>query len=148
MQRKITGCLMLLFAAALLPLAYAQEVTFHSDSTQPLLQRWEWAKSQARQTQFKKGYWIGYSIQRLMGENSTIGSMHIRNGRVLRGPGKSLSELLYGIEMPLNLSSSSKEKSERKVVKEVGLFFLFNPREHTLAEIKESTFELSVDFEG
>ena len=137
-----------LWLAAFAQLAAAQEVVFHPDSTQSLSRRWEWAKTQASQTRFGKGYWIGYSIKRLMGENSTIGSMHIRNGKVQRGPDKSLSELIYGVDMPLQVSRSAEAKPERKMVKDVGLFFLFNSRSGAAAEIKESTFELSVDFEG
>ena len=145
MQHKIIARLVLALAA-ISQLLYAQEIVRHPDSTQSLNQRWEWAKAQATQTKFKKGYWIGYSIKRLMEENSTIGSMHIENGRIYRS-GKSLSELIYGIEIPLESLRSYKEKSHRKVVKDVGLFFLFDPRDGALAEIKESTFELSVDFD-
>jgi hypothetical protein len=58
--------------AVLSQLAYTQEVLHHPDSSQALDQRWAWAKQQAGQPRFKKGYWIGYSIQRLMEENSTI----------------------------------------------------------------------------
>ncbi len=147
MQRQIIARLVLLLAA-ISQLLYAQEIVRHSDSTQSLGQRWEWAKTQANQTKFKKGYWIGYSIKRLMEENSTIGSMHIENGRIFRS-GKSLSELIYGVDIPLESlrSYKDKENSYRKVVKDVGLFFLFDPRDGALAEIKESTFELSVDFD-
>ena len=93
MQRQIITRLMLLLAA-IAQLLFAQEIVKHSDSTQTLTQRWDWAKAQANQTKYKKGFWIGYSIKRLMEESSTIGNMHIENGRIFRD-GKSLSELIY-----------------------------------------------------
>jgi HEAT repeat protein len=135
-----------LLLAAFAQLAAAQEVVHHPDSSQSLSQRWAWAVEQSRQPRFKKGCWIGYSIRRLMEENSTIGSVHIERGRVYSEPGKSLSELIYGIKLPLELSAS-RAKSQQKVVKEVGLFFLFDPRDGALAEIKQSTFSLGVDFD-
>jgi HEAT repeat protein len=137
-----------LLLAGLAQLAAAQEVLHHPDASQPLNQRWTWAVEQSGQASLKKGYWIGYSIERLMEENSTIGSMHIKNGRVYRGPGKSLSELIHGIEMPLEVSTHSEAKSERKVMKEVGIFFGYTYGNHDLIKIHESTFSLSVDFKG
>jgi len=130
---------------ALAQFAGAQEVARHPDSSQPLNQSWDWAMKQSSQSQFKKGYWIGYSIKRLMEENSTIGSMHIKNGWVYRGPGKSLSELIYGMELPLEVSTHSEEKSYRKVEKEVEIFLGFTEG-RDLTKIHESTFSLSVDF--
>ncbi len=137
-----------LLLAGLAQLTAAQEVLHHPDASQPLNQRWKWAVEQSSQSSFKKGYWIGYSIERLMEENSTIGSMHIKNGRVYRGPGKSLSELIHGIEMPLEVSTHSEAKSERKVMKEVGIFFGYTYGGRDLIKIQESTFSLSVDFKG
>jgi hypothetical protein len=145
MRLNCTSKIVLLLMA-LAQFAGAQEVVRHPDSSQSLNQRWDWAVKQSGQSQFKNGYWIGYSIKRMMEENSTIGSMHIENGEIFRD-GKSLSELIYGVELPLNDRTSAKEKSHRKVVKDVGLFFLFDPRDGALAEVKESTFELSVDFD-
>jgi len=136
MQRQIIVRLMLVLAA-ISQLLSAQEIVQHSDSTQALSRRWDWAKAQANQAKYKKRYWIGYSIKRLMEENSTIGGMHIENGRIFRS-GKSLSELIYGIDIPLESLRSYKEKSHRKVVKDVGLFFLLDQRDGTLAEVKET----------
>jgi hypothetical protein len=145
MQRQIISRLVLLLAA-ISQLLSAQDIVKHPDSSLVLSQRWDWAKAQANQAKFKKGYWVGYSIKRLMEENSTIGNMRIENGRTVRD-GKSLAELIYGIELPLNYRTSLQEKSQRKVIKDVGLLFLFDPRDGALAEVKESTFELSVDFD-
>jgi len=137
-----------LLLAVLAQFVAAQEVVRHPDAAQPLQQRWAWAVEQSNQARFKKGYWIGYSIECLMGENSTIGSIHIKNGRSFRGAGKSLSELIHGIAMPLELPSRYEEKSERMVMKEVGIFLGFTSGGDELRKIHESTFELSVDFKG
>jgi HEAT repeat protein len=50
----------------------AQPVIVHPNVTAPLDQRWSWALSQ-RPSQ-KEEYWVGYSIRRLMGEHTTIGT--------------------------------------------------------------------------
>ena len=126
-------------------LAGAQEVKHHPDTSQSLQPRWAWAESQAAQARFTKGYWIGYSIRRMMDENSTIGNVSFRNGKVYRGPGKSLSELIYGREMPLESSFTSATKPSRQVEKEVGIFYGFTSGKE-LTKIHESTFSLSVDF--
>jgi len=106
----------------------AQEVVHYADSTQALNKRWTWAMDQAARTEFKNGYWVGYSISRLMEENSTIGSVSIKNDRIYRMHGKSLSELIYGNPMPMELRYS-KTKSAQKVLKEVGFFFYIAPND-------------------
>ena len=123
----------------------AQEVRYAPDSSQALSRRWDWAMQQTGQPQLRNGYWIGYSIRHLMDENSTIGSVYIKDDRVYRGPGKSLSELIYGLPTPKELTSSP---TPRKLMKEVGIFFRYEPRDRDLTKVELSTFSLSVDFKG
>ncbi len=125
----------------------AQEVVHYADSTQALNKRWAWAMEQAGRSQFKNGYWVGYSISRLMEENSTIGSVSIKNDRIYREPGKSLSELIYGNPTPMELHFP-KTKSPQKVLKEVGFLFYIAPRDLAVIKVEMSTFSLSVNFKG
>lgn len=137
----------ILALVALSHMGIAQEVAYHSDSTNALSRRWAWAMEQAGQSRYKNGYWVGYSISRLMDENSTIGSVNIKNDRVYRLPGKSLSELIYGNPTPMELHSA-KTKSPQKVLKEVGFFFYIAPRDRAVIKVEHSTFSLSVNFKG
>src|SRR6267378_638206 len=90
----------LLVAAAPLRLP-AQMIVRYPDSTRSLApetpglaQRWKGAVDEAKKRGFGKGYWIAYSIQRLMPENSFIGSFYSDTRR--NKP--SLGELLTGRE--------------------------------------------------
>lgn len=146
MQLRHAYKIILMFAA-LSQTSNAQEVVHYADSTQALNKRWAWAMEQAGQSQFKNGYWVGYSISRLMEENSTIGSVSIKNDRVYRMHGKSLSELIYGNPMPMELSYP-KTKSTQKAMKEVGFFFYIAPSDRSVVKVELSTFSLSVNFKG
>jgi tetratricopeptide (TPR) repeat protein len=137
----------ILALVALSGASIAQQVVYYADSTQALNKRWAWAMEQAGQSRFNNGYWVGYSISRLMEENSTIGSVSIKNDRVYRMPGKSLSELIYGNPVPMELNFP-KTKSPQKVLKEVGFFFYIAPRDRSVIKVEQSTFSLSVNFKG
>jgi G3E family GTPase len=141
------GCKIILALVVFSQVSSAQEVIHYADSTQALSKRWAWAIEHAKQPQFKNGYWAGYSISRLMEENSTIGSVSIKNDRVYRMPGKSLSELIYGNPVPVELHYS-KTKSTQKVLKEVGLFFYIAPEDRSVVKVEQSSFTLSVNFKG
>jgi hypothetical protein len=137
----------ILALVALSQASIAQEAVYYADSTQALNKRWAWAMEQASQSRFIDGYWVGYSISRLMEENSTIGSVSIKNDRVYRMPGKSLSELIYDNPTPMELNFPE-TKSPQKVLKEVGIFFYIAPNDRSVVKVEQSTFSLSVNFKG
>src|SRR5262245_11046892 len=58
------------------PAEAAVTVVRPPDPSAPLTQRWKWAGAEAAKAGYAKGYWAAYSIQRLMGEHSTIGSVY------------------------------------------------------------------------
>jgi len=116
----------------------------------------EAAKSAAGQS-----FWIGYAIDRLMGEDSHIGSFH--DGWGSREP--SIAAILAGKTVPegtapaagdLKRTASAaldrlerKERPERKVIKELGFFLKYGPgKAPVLAEAGMSNLDLSFDFEG
>src|SRR5260221_382217 len=72
----------------------AQPVLHTPDTSKPLTDRWAWALTQAKTKGFGKDYWIGYSIDRLMGERSYIGSFY--SDRRRNTP--TLGELLTGMK--------------------------------------------------
>ncbi len=64
----------------------------HPDPTQPLSQRWEWARTQARQLG-KRNYWIGYQISR---PEWLEHSVYIDRGTEVIGQNITISGRLFG----------------------------------------------------
>ncbi len=62
---------------------------------QTLSQRWKWAFQKADEKGWAKNYWVGFSIQRMMPENSFIGSWSSNPAN--NKP--SLAECIYGIKL-------------------------------------------------
>src|SRR5258707_4227174 len=137
----------------------AQPVIHTPDTSKPLNDRWAWALTQARTKGFGKDYWIGYSIDRLMGERSYIGSFY--SDRRRNTP--TLGELLTGMKsddrmddrsthgfssMDGNFSFDDEDKPEPKVMKEVGiLFHLYDADGKHFENLKVSNLSLHVDLE-
>jgi len=105
-----------------------------TDTNQPLSDRWEWAVKQSDNS--NRGFWIGFSIQRLMNKNSFMGSCY--GSHPLKTP--SLEMILHGVEIndPNNLEDirgvtfqaldnfDRKNKYEEKILKEVAYLFYFD----------------------
>lgn len=64
----------------------------HPDPSQPLAQRWEWAKTQARQLG-RRAYWIGYQVSR---PSWLEHSMYVDRGSEVTGPGITMSGRMFG----------------------------------------------------
>jgi len=127
-----------------------------------------WAARQTAPPAFAKGYWVGYSIQRLMGERSYIGSWHGWSGRpdnaeptiesliavAKNGPPpkrpddeiirEAARKALEAAERP-----DRSEDPERRIKKNVGLFFKFAPGvKRGSPSVELSNLDLSFDLEG
>ena len=143
-MKRISTFTLLLLAFALLPAGlWAQDAVHHPEPSAALGQKWQWAESQAED--FERGYWIGYSIERLMGENSFIGSWSSRGRRM------TLHEVLYGEKPEFDLRDRRHRRdraSERKVVKEVALLFEFAPGATQARAIHVTNLSRHVDLEG
>jgi HEAT repeat protein len=64
----------------------------HPDPSQPLAQRWEWAKTQARQLG-RRAYWIGYQVSR---PSWLEHSVYIDRGSEVTGEGITISGRMFG----------------------------------------------------
>ena len=122
-----------------------------------LADRWELAKANAGSRHFERGYWIGYSIQRLMGERSFIGSYYSESRR--NHP--SLGELITGMKQELEtpdvsigrttsmsgmMSFNEGDKPEHNIIKEVALLFhLEGTRSLAVTDLEVSNLSLHVD---
>jgi tetratricopeptide (TPR) repeat protein len=142
-------------------LAFSQNVITYPNSTDNLGQRWDWALKEAKSSKLKDGYWIGYSIQRLMGENSYIGAFHSppRAGEV------PLDEIIYGkkdnsLERKISDEQAIKKAAEtalkklqsgknpeEKTLKDVAILFQFDKKSspESIEKVKISNLTLYVD---
>ncbi|MDP2955429.1 MAG: HEAT repeat domain-containing protein, partial [Longimicrobiales bacterium] len=120
-----------------------------------------WALGEAPGAGTDGVFWAGYSIERLMGENSRIGSFTDgRSGRDL-----TIAEILAGVKAAAAPSAAGDDlrgaaraaldeierqgKPEKKVLKELGFFLKYETgKPPVLTEVRMSNLDLAFDFEG
>ncbi len=105
-------------ALAVVPLC-AQQIIHHPNNSDPLEGRWAWAWKEVAIRKPANGFWIGYGIQRWMGEHSLIGSFWDDSG----DRDVSLHELLYGQKESQTLSDDEeglRRGTERALAKRSG----------------------------
>ena len=164
-NKKLFPIFMVLCIWVLSPLIQAQsvKVTHAPQSLVSLDARWDWAVKATNELKGKTDFYIGYSIRRMMGEHSHIGSWSDeRTGK------KTLYEIVYGKEPPISKSSLWKKsvselarmvledtkkhkKPEKKVLKEVAVLFRFSSEKKSLVDlqdIKVSNLDLWVEFDN
>jgi len=160
MKKTITVTLLLV--TLLSTVGFTQTIIKHPNSSQKLKNRWKWAIKNSRQSEYQNGFWIGYSIDRLMGENSFTGSFNSERS----WKEKSLAELVYGKKIKLqeeNLTDDQKvrraakkvleelenpNKPEKKILKEVAFLFQFDNSSKDMNKIKISNLSLHVDLDN
>jgi len=137
----------------------AQPVIKIQNTASPLAGRWQWGNDEARQRDFKNGYWIGYSILRLMEQRTFIGSY--RSDPRENKP--TLLEIISGVRLEHGLdeiTASDNSTSEGvidlkngdnhrpKIVKEIGILFHFNGGDSgKVNELRVSNLSLHVELE-
>lgn len=117
-SKKIIGTAILVFLTGAFPSLVLSQVFHHPNPTANLSERWDWAIQEAGKQKLRGGYWIGYSIKRLMRENqyicstaeNTIISSHFPN--FLRGD--TLEKILSGKVTYTPLSDEEKVKREAR----------------------------------
>jgi HEAT repeat protein len=132
-----------------------------ASETVPLPARFEGALAEAAKSGSATGAWIGYSIERLMGENSHIGSFRGST----RGQEPTVADVLAGRAALATTPEGGDEvhkaaqaaldeidkkaKPEKKVLKEVGIFLRYRGgRTPVLASVNLSDLDLAFDFEA
>ncbi len=169
-MRKLGFILYLVAAVAAAALAGATVAAPHNDVRPPsqvingagepgaLTAKVAWARAQAVKSSPGRAYWVGYFIERLQGEHSTIGSCW--------GDGRArltVSEVLAGKTRPEQAGAGDirkdaaaalehlekKGQPEKQVLKELGFFLKYEPgRPEALSRVEMSNLDLSFDFEG
>jgi HEAT repeat protein len=161
-NKNILIVLVVLCIWLLSPFTRAQsvKVTHAPQSLASLDARWAWAVKTTNELKGKTDFYIGYSIQRMMGEHSNIGSWSDEHtGK------KTLYEIVYGKVPPTSKSSLWKKsvselarmvledtqkhkKPGKKVLKEVAVLFRFSSQKKSpadLQDIKVSNLDLGVE---
>jgi HEAT repeat protein len=132
------------------------EVIRPADGSAPLQAKFDWALGRPAGAAAGRTLWVGFGIDRLMGERSHIGSYDSsRQGREL-----SIADILAGRKEPsaVDLSGAaraaldeieSRGKPEKQVLKALGFFFRFESgATPVLTEVNISNLDLAFDFEA
>jgi HEAT repeat protein len=140
----------------------AQEVLHAPPEYQSLAQRLEWAKSTVKKSPLPNGYWIGYSIERYMYEDSHIGwrgrgerdlpTLHeLLLGKGRTGPDVARErDILAAVQRTLQPDSADKTQNQ-KVLKEVAILFRYPVPDANITDFEKvhmSTLDCSVDLEA
>jgi len=140
--------------------ANAEQVIHYNGQSQALQSRFDWARQEGNKS---NGYWIGYSIQRLMGPGEIFISGSTFNGRMkLDGPHPSIEELVTGKPTPREfgyekgvketaqdvLAKLEKNKrAETKVLKDIGILLHFKKGASTPYDLQMMNMVITVDLE-
>jgi hypothetical protein len=141
---------------------HARTVTHAPESLDKLDAGWAWAVESSAKIKGQKGFYIGYSIQRMMGEHS-----YIRSGCDSHSSDEpTLNEIIYGKKSPLSRLPRGKtiaemaeaalkrvrahKGPEKKVLKEVAIMFYSDTKAKPplgCKDIKINNLELPMDLE-
>lgn len=133
-----------------------REVVRCPSSGLTLAARLDWGLKEASVREYTAGYWGGYSIRRLMGEHSSIGSFNCGTAdeptleEILTGKRKEFPALTTQQTARRALAEmSGKHELEAKVWKEVAILFRFDKgKQRVVSRVDMSNLDLSFDFEG
>jgi HEAT repeat protein len=162
-RRLYKNSLLLLVLSLMWTNALSQEVLHAPSEHRSFAQRLDWANSTVKtDPRLLNGYWIGYSIEKYMYEDSHIGW----SGRsdkdiptlqdILLGVGRAAPDVLQERKMltavQKELQSASTDKTERqKVLKEVAVLFSYPSPDANITDfdkVNMSTLDCLVDLEG
>jgi len=149
----------LLFTTVVLSASMSDKVVKHPKPDSPLKQRYEWAEKESKGRDYRKGFWIGYSIEKFMSKNSFTGTFHDGWKKDV-----SLSEIIYGIKIEDpedKLSDGEKirraarealddlegqDKPDEKVLKELAIMLQYS-KDRQIEDVRLSNLSLAVDLE-
>jgi hypothetical protein len=142
---------MLLLAGVLTGNRLPKEVVTHPRPTDTLVKRLDWALSEAETRGFRGGIWVAYSIRRMMGENSFIGSFSC-NGS---DDEVTLEEIIAGKKKAVPRVSdheklrAAAQKALAEISKDVAILIKYSPGEtRSLHKVEMSNLNLSFDLKG
>ena len=133
--KKIGIVAVLIVAIAVFSGSIFSQVARHPNPKDNLIARWDWAKKEAGQQNLEHGFWIGYSIKRLMREDQyiystdkyTMSGSHFTNfpkGDPLENILSDEEQVKHEAKKTLDRLEKP-EKSENKVWKDVAILYKF-----------------------
>ncbi len=166
--KKIGIIAVFFFTTALFSGSIFSQVTRPPNLKDNLTARWDWAKQEAEKQNLRHGFWIGYSIKRLMEEHRYIYSTeeHTISGSHLTDfpKGNPLEKILSGKITTTTLYDEDQvrhkakkaldrlentERIEKKVWKDVAILYEFGPDSSKIPiSIRVSNLYLPFDPEG
>ncbi len=143
-------CLLLSVLLGVFPALFGQEVHPYAGSDSSLAGRWQWAWQEGSRNTSDKEFWIGYSIKRLMNEDSYLLSGNVISGRM------STRNALYDVLRIARPEGAKKNSDGRtdgepsvfKRMKDVAILFLCSGSssgERTIERVELCAMELSLD---
>lgn len=144
--------------------SFSQDVIKHPNPDENLKNRWNWAFDQAKSKNYNNGFWVGYSIKRLMGENSYTGTFYdppsedLKTLREILGmePKQSRFDNISDVEVIKKEAEKALErikdkmKPEKKVWKDVAFLFRYSStkKDYSASEkMKFSNLSLVVELD-
>jgi len=136
-----------------------REVVKHPRPQDALGARLAWALGEAARAGSQDGFWVGYSIRRLMEENSYVGSVHtgwrdeVTLAEVLSGktmvPGAPRDESVGRTARRVLDELEKPKKPEPKVWKDIAILLRYGPEKGpALDNVTMSDVTLAVDLKG
>jgi hypothetical protein len=159
-RKKAFALFVALTLAGAAAVGFSQEIIRPPQAGRTLASRMDGAQKEAVRQDFPGGFWVGYSIRRLMGERSSIGSFDRRSRSEA-----TLEEVLSGGRAGYPPASSEKAVEERakqvlddlenrgrpekKTWKDVAILFRYErAAEDALERVAMSNLSLHFDLEG
>jgi hypothetical protein len=139
---------------------FSQEVIRPPQAGGTLASRMEGAQKEAARQGLRAAFWVGYSIRRLMGERSSIGSFdhrsrseatleEILNGRRAEYPALSREESIREKAKQALVDLENEGRPEPKIWKDVAILFRYGrAAEGALDRVAMSNLSLHFDLEG
>jgi hypothetical protein len=154
----------LIFLALLIAPAFVRTQSIYRapDTAGPLGARITWARETARKENLRQGYWVGYTITKMMGDRDFIGTWNSDESR--NKP--DLNEELFDVHVSTmsdhdeasgdqvvhgtHISRGSREEDGPKSPKQVAIFFLYiaDASSESLSRVDMRSMTLHFDFEN
>ncbi len=161
---RALACLCLVAGGAA---AEAGQAFIHPRPSGPIADRIAWARAEAKTNRWDKGFWLGFGIQRLMGEHSSMGwhpwggpETHLTLDDLINGRKTPLEKKVANDQaargtaasMPAAASAFAArqrdDEPERPVMREIGILLRMGPAGAEFpADIRVSNLNLPFDFE-
>lgn len=158
-RRQYSFFLLLVLVSVEVP---ARQVVRYSGPEASLSEKWTWALNEGSKQSSSKGFWVAYSVERLMDENSFIatgwslrGSVENRislydiilEGKAPGSPNTRVDTTRRRRSTGLSMMNSGR-KPIFKIMKDVAILVLYSGQRPTVEDVQLANMELNIDLRG